>query len=508
MRTVAVAKILGLETEYGITVRGTPEINPIAASSTLISSYLASIGQRNNTSPGPVLWDYQSESPGRDARDTNIDYSALIPQADSHLVNTVLTNGARFYVDHAHPEISLPECRDALSATLYDRGAEMIMAHAMEAANEVVGEGREIVTYKNNSDGKGNSYGCHENYLLDRRFAFRDIAWAVIPHLVSRQIYTGAGKVGAEHLGLNHGEITFQLTQRADFFEEVMGLETTLKRPLVNTRDEPHADPTKYRRLHLITGDANMAQLATFLKLGTTALVLAMFEDGYLAEPLTFQDPVTALRTVSYDLTLKAPLRLDNGTELSALEIQWLLFEKAVQYVQDFGSEATGSHSTALLLEHWERVLSGLEHDPDSLIGQLDWPTKLSLLKRYRDRDNLSWDSAQLAAISLQYHDLRPEKSLAARLGLYQLVDDEAAAASMTNPPEDTRAYFRGECLRKFPDAVVAANWDSVVIDLGAHTLRKIPMLEPSRGTKDHVEDLLRASTSPQDLVNRLAKRA
>lgn len=501
---MAVAKILGLETEYGIMVRGVEESNPITASSMIISAYLGTTSTNTAAKSSPVVWDYQSESPGRDARTMSIDYSALIPQADSHLVNTVLTNGARFYVDHAHPEISLPECSDAISATLYDRAAEMIMATAMEAVQPRLNHGQEIVIYKNNSDGKGNSYGCHENYLLDRKFAFRDIAWSIIPHLVSRQIYTGAGKVGAEHLGTTNGEVTYQLTQRADFFEEAMGLETTLKRPLVNTRDEPHANPAKYRRLHLITGDANMAQLATFMKLGTTALVLAMFEDGFLGEPVRFMNPVEALRRVSHDLSLKEPIALDDGTRVTALELQWDLFKRAERYVETRGADATGEASTLLLLSHWQEVLVDLETNPKSLAGRLDWPTKLALLERYRERDNLGWNSPQLAAIDLQYHDLRPHRSLAARLNLTTMVDDGAAAKAMTNPPPDTRAYFRGECIRKWPEAIVAANWDSIVLDLGARTLRKIPMLEPSRGTKAHVGALLRQSETPSDLINLL----
>ena len=204
------------------------------------------------------------------------------PEVETHLVNAVLTNGARYYVDHAHPEYSTPECSNALELVVHDHAGELILTRSMEAASHLLPPGEEIVIYKNNSDGKGNSYGCHENYLVDRAVPFSRIVHGLTPHLVSRQIYAGAGKIGEE---VAHGgdAPVFQLSQRADFFEEEVGLETTLKRPIINTRDEPHADPQKYRRLHVIVGDANLAEVATFLKVGVTALVLAMIEDDFHA---------------------------------------------------------------------------------------------------------------------------------------------------------------------------------------------------------------------------------
>ncbi len=197
-------------------------------------------------------------------------------------MNAVLTNGARYYVDHAHPELSTPECADPRSVVVYDRAAEVILARSMTAARSLLAEGQEIVVHKNNSDGKGNSYGCHENYLMDRRVPFGRIVSRAMPHLITRQVFTGSGKVGTEASGLTDADVPYQLTQRADFFEEEVGLETTLKRPIVNTRDEPHADAQKYRRLHVICGDANCSEVATFLKVGTTALVLCMVEDDWL----------------------------------------------------------------------------------------------------------------------------------------------------------------------------------------------------------------------------------
>src|SRR5215510_16595929 len=271
---------MGVETEFGIVVRGAGQSNPIAASSVLINAYvhdLARAGEGPRTTP-KVGWDFEDEHPGNDARGFSADGS-MPPEVETHLVNAVLTNGARYYVDHAHPELSTPECADPRSIVVFDKAAELILQRSMRAAAALLPNGQEIVVYKNNSDGKGNSYGCHENYLIDRNVPFAMLVRNLLPWFVTRQAFTGAGKVGAEN---GADPVDYQLSQRADFFEEEVGLETTLKRPIVNTRDEPHADPQKYRRLHVIVGDANLCEVATFLKVGTTAIVLAMIEDGFV----------------------------------------------------------------------------------------------------------------------------------------------------------------------------------------------------------------------------------
>ena len=260
-RRVAIVKVLGVETEYGIILRGGGEPNPIAASSALINAYVASLARR-------IEWDFQDESPARDARGF-VREPQVAPEVETHLVNAVLTNGARYYVDHAHPEYSGPECSTVWEAVLYDKAGEAILARSVEAASRMLPAGQQISVYKNNSDGKGNSYGSHENYLMDRAVPFSRVVQYAIPHFVTRQVYTGAGKVGVEVSGTEH--VDFQLTQRADFFEEEVGLETTLKRPIVNTRDEPHCDAQKYRRLHVILGDANLSEVANFVKIGATA---------------------------------------------------------------------------------------------------------------------------------------------------------------------------------------------------------------------------------------------
>ncbi|MGZ4710475.1 MAG: depupylase/deamidase Dop [Acidimicrobiales bacterium] len=500
---MAITKICGVETEYGIVIRGVDESNPIAASSMLINAYLHETRKVEPAAAPNVGWDFEDESPGNDARG-GPSVGAMAPEVETHLVNAVLTNGARYYVDHAHPELSTPECADARSVVVFDRAAEQILIESMDAARRVLPEGQEIVVYKNNSDGKGNSYGCHENYLMDRQLPFGRIVSHVTPHFITRQIFTGAGKVGSEASGLSHVDVPFQLTQRADFFEEEVGLETTLKRPIVNTRDEPHCDATKYRRLHVIVGDANLSEVATFLKVGTTCLVLAMIEDDALPRDFIFNAPVWALRRVSYDMSLRAPLELIDGSTVTALQVQWELFDRARKYADSYGLECVGESVGAEILKRWESVLTALETDPMSLADQLDWVAKYRLIEGYRDRHDLAWDDARLAAMDLQYHDLRPSKSLFARLGMERLTNDDEVMAARTEPPTDTRAYFRGKCLQRWADDIVAANWDSLVFDIGREPLRRVPMMEPSRGTEAHVGTLLADCTTAAELLDRL----
>jgi Pup amidohydrolase len=505
---VALPKIVGVETEYGIIVRGAAEPNPIAASSVLINAYvqdLARAGAAAQAAP-KVGWDFEDEHPDNDARGFTAE-TAYAPEVETHLVNAVLTNGARYYVDHAHPELSTPECADARSVVVYDRAAERILQQSMRAAYGVLAPEQEIVVYKNNSDRKGNSYGCHENYLMDRQVPFSRIVSHIMPHFISRQIYTGAGKVGTEAPGLTSEDIPFQLTQRADFFEEEVGLETTLKRPIVNTRDEPHADTQKYRRLHVIVGDANLSEIATFLKVGATAVVLAMIEDDFLPRDLTLARPVQALREVSYDLTLAQPLELADGGTMTALEMQWEYLDRAKKYADAHGLECVGPEEIgAEVIERWEAVLTGLETDPMSLADQLDWVAKRRLMEGYRARHDIGWDDARLAAMCLQYHDLRPDKSLADRVGLQRLTTDDEVERAMTEPPEDTRAYFRGTCLQRWADQIVAANWDSMVFDVGGDPLRRVPMMDPTRGTKAHVGRLMAECSNTAELVDRLGQ--
>jgi proteasome accessory factor A len=492
---MAIAKVCGIETEYGILVRGA-DSNPVSASSLLINAYLSSTNRK-------VTWDFEDERPGNDARGFSVD-DLLAPEVETHLVNAVLTNGARYYVDHAHPEISTPECLTAREVVRFDRAAEEIVRSSMVAAKAFLATGGEILCHKNNSDGKGNSYGCHENYLMAREVPFGRIVAQVTPHFVTRQVVIGAGKVGCELPGVPAGDVPFQLSQRADFFEEEVGLETTLKRPIVNTRDEPHCDAAKYRRLHVIVGDANMSEAATFVKVGATALVLAMIEDDVLGDDLLLANPVAAIRQVSHDPTLGRTILLRSGRRATALEIQWALVERARKYEHSHGLAAVGEDVGTEVLALWEELLGGLEHDPGSVADAVDWVAKQRLVDGYAERHGLRRDDPRLKAIDLQYHDMRPDRSLAARCGLRTLVSPADVTTAMTEPPTTTRAYFRGRCLAKWPQDIVAANWDSLVFDVGREPLRRVPMMEPLRGTAEVVASLIDDSSTPSELLTKL----
>ncbi len=494
---MAVPKVCGIETEYGVALRGAADANPVLASSMLINGY---VEHRK------IGWDFDDESPGRDARGFARE-GAAPPEVETHLVNTVLTNGARYYVDHAHPEYSTPECSDALELVCADKAGERVLARSMQAARRILPAGQEIVVYKNNSDGKGNSYGTHENYLVDRSVPFASLVRHLLPWFVTRQVFTGAGKLGAEN---GASPVAFQISQRADFFEEEVGLETTLKRPIVNTRDEPHADPQKYRRLHVIAGDANLCEVATYLKVGTTAIVLALIEDDFVDKDLSVVGPVAAMRVVSHDPTCRAPIELSDGGTCTAVDLQWEFLRLARKYADETGLEACGGETVGNdVLDRWEAVLSALERDPSTLDGQLDWVTKLGLLRAYVGRDALGWDDPKLSLLDLQYHDIRPDRSLYERLvragKVERLVEEADVTTAMTEPPSTTRAFFRGRCLARWPDAIVAANWDSLILDVGSDPLRRIPMLEPLRGSRAHVEALFEECTTPAELVARLA---
>jgi len=493
---VAIPKVCGIETEYGVQVTGGSDANPTTASSLLINAYVSDLISR-------VGWDFEDESPGRDARGFMRE-GAAPPEVETNLVNTVLTNGARYYVDHAHPEYSTPECSNVLELVTHDRAGEVVLARSMAAATRILPPGDAIVVYKNNSDGKGNSYGCHENYLVDRATPFARIARQLTAHLVTRQIYTGSGKVGCEEEGRKSPE--FEIGQRADFFEEEVGLETTLKRPIINTRDEPHADAQRYRRLHVITGDANLAEVATFLKVGVTAIMLALVEDDWFgSNELVLVNPVQAMHLVSHDLSLSEPLELSTGERVTAIELQWQLLSQARKYSEVNGLSVLGEeHVGAMVLDRWESVLAALESNPSTLSRTLDWVAKLELIEAYRKRHQCGMDDHRIQALDLQYHDLRPQKSLFARLDMERLVEAADVEKAVSDPPETTRAYFRGECLKRFASQIAAANWDSVVFDLGDGPLRRVPMMEPLKGTQAHVATLIAGSGSAAELLERL----
>src|SRR3954464_8479572 len=323
---MTVRRIMGLETEYGISVPGNPAANPMVASGDVVTAYAASRGIR----PARASWDYADEAPLRDPRGFDMGRgtphpSQLTDVEDPTLANVVLTNGARYYVDHAHPEYSSPEVTLPRDAVRWDRAGDAIALESVRLLAARPGQ-PPVNLYKNNTDGKSQSYGTHENYLMPRRTAFPDIVRHLIPFFVTRQVVCGAGRVG---LGVDSRGVGFQLSQRADFFETEVGLETTLKRPIINTRDEPHAVADRYRRLHVIIGDATHLDVATLLKTGTTSLVLGMIEDGPLTEDWSIRRPVAALQTVSHDPTVTDTVELVDGRAVTALDLQWMYLEAA-----------------------------------------------------------------------------------------------------------------------------------------------------------------------------------
>ncbi|RBY84754.1 depupylase/deamidase Dop [Blastococcus sp. TF02A-26] len=496
---MSVRRVMGTEVEYGISVPGQPTANPTTLSSQVVNAW--SVAEA--PTPRRARWDFEEESPLRDARGFDLSPAQALDhndyEDDAGMANVILTNGARLYVDHAHPEYSTPEVTNPRDIVLWDKAGERVMAEAARRAARVPGT-QPIQLYKNNTDGKGASYGAHENYLMDRRTPFVDIIRGLIPFFVTRQVFAGSGRVGIGTEGRTQG---FQLTQRSDFFEVEVGLETTLKRPIINTRDEPHANPDEYRRLHVIIGDANLAEESTYLKVGTTSLVLAMIEGRALTRDLTMEEPVAALQAISHDPSLSYKVRLRTGQRMTALEVQEAYLEQAQRFVEQRGES---DEQTDDVLRRWAEVLEVLADDPMRLADRLDWPAKLRLLEGYRSRDGLAWGDSRLKLVDLQYSDVRPEKGLYQRLvargSMQRLLTEEEVTRAMVTPPSDTRAFFRGECLRRYPAQIAAASWDSVVFDLGRENLVRVPTMEPLRGTREHVGALFEATATAQELVD------
>ncbi|MDF0530540.1 depupylase/deamidase Dop [Tsukamurella sp. 8F] len=493
-------RIIGTEVEYGISAPRDPSANPILTSTQAVLAYAAAAGVPRAKR---TRWDYEVESPLRDARGFDLGRNngpAPIVDADEiGAANMILTNGARLYVDHAHPEYSAPEVTDPMDAVIWDKSGERVMEAAARHAASVPGV-PQLQLYKNNIDGKGASYGTHENYLMRRDTSFPSIVTGLTPFFVTRQVFCGSGRVG---LGQSGDDAGFQLSQRADYIEVEVGLETTLKRGIINTRDEPHADPDKYRRLHVIIGDANLAETATYLKVGTTALVLDLIEAGVDLSDLELEHAVTSVHDVSHDVSLKQLVPLRDGRRMTAIDIQRI-------YAERVGKLLAGSDDERALHVHatWVSVLDRLADDPMGLSDTLDWPAKLRVLEGLRQREGLGWAAPKLALVDLQYSDVRLDKGLYNRLvargSMKRLVTEQQVLDAITSPPESTRAYFRGECMRRFGADIAAASWDSVIFDIGADSLVRIPTMEPLRGTRDHVERLLDDSASARDLVDSL----
>ncbi|MEM7410633.1 MAG: depupylase/deamidase Dop [Myxococcota bacterium] len=492
---MAIPKVMGTEVEYGITVKGDPDFDPISSCVLLVNAY-------REDHAGEILWDYDQENPLADARGFQVDGEKYTPNQQENIArNKTLVNGARYYVDHAHPEYSCPEVTNVRDLVIHEKAGERILEASRREANALLPEGTQMLIYKNNSDRKGNSYGSHENYLMDRRTSFKQIVECLMPFFATRQVYCGAGKIGSENRGT---PVDYQISQRADFFETEVALDTMVKRPIINTRDEPHADREKYRRLHVIVGDANLSEYTIYLRNGATALVLAMIEDGAITKDLSLRDPVRAIKEASHDPTCKKALQMEDGSKKSAVEVQFEYLEMALAYTANQSLDPV----TKDVLAKWEEALEALRRDPMELHEKVDWVMKKAMIESFMERKSLDWRAPQVEMLDLQYHDLRPEK------GLYYLLErqgraervvtDEEIVAAIHTPPADTRAYFRGECLKKYGSAVFGVNWDSISFGVDGEPIKRILMAEPLKGTQAHVEDLLENSPTAADLVKNL----
>ncbi|SDB93869.1 proteasome accessory factor A [Raineyella antarctica] len=488
-------RVHGLETEYGISLIGVPAAeapHPMYLANHVVRTYLESIGF------GIGRWDYTAESPLIDARGFTMprERASLdqLTDIDQGLGNAMLDNGARLYVDHAHPEYSGPEVRTARDALLWDRAGDAIMLDAAHAASAAIGH--EIRLYRNNTDSKGASYGTHENYLVAREVPFERIVRDLTGFLVSRTVVVGAGRVG---LGQESQAAGFQLGQRPDFFETEVALETTIRRPIINTRDEPHALRRRWRRLHVITGDANQAQVAGWLKVGTAALAVRTVEAD-LAPDLRPARPVEAFRAISHDPDLARTVRLQDGRQVTGIDLQqaWL---DAARGLEDLGEE---DHE---LLAAWQQVLDDLRTDWRRTADRLDWAAKRLLLESYRERDGLGWDSPKLALVDLQYADIDPARSLALKLEragrLRTLLDPAEVTAARRTPPVDTRAWARGRIVGRFIGELLGAGWDGLTFagERGLGVVR-LELADPFGGTEEAVGQRVEAAHRPADLLD------
>ena len=374
-----------------------------------------------------------------------------------------LENGARFYQDiGCHPEYATPECDDVIDLVAHDKAGERIvtrLATTAERRMKADGFRGKISLFKNNLDTVGNTYGCHENYLMEReKVNFRQLASQLIPFFVTRQIYTGAGKVKRSDQGF------YEISQRAQHIREEISIATTTARGIINTRDEPHADREKYRRLHVIVGDSNMSEYSTFLKVGITGIILRMIEDHFINEHFTLRNSVQAIHEISEDITCKKLIELDNGKRLSAIELQWRYFECAKKYLEQVESDTT----TDEVMKRWEYVMTQLEQDPMQLDRELDWIIKRKYIETYVKHRSIKWDSAEVKRIDLEYHNIRQDSGFfykAEKHGLIErILDDSQIRKAMQSPPENTRAKFRGRFVKLVNNGKIlcGVNWSYI----------------------------------------------
>ena len=469
-------RVFGLETEYGITVAGAENVDVVTESIELVRRY---------TEHGAHMkWDYQLEDPHLDARGFRA--KELMQDADESAYyeidknrplsfeeiksDLVLSNGARFYNDHAHPEYSTPECTTLRQIVAQDKAGERILAECARRRNQKLEQGHEVRLYKNNTDFVGHSYGCHDNYLMRRDLAWDRIVSGVLPFLITRQIFAGAGKMGVEAESAASQPGIYQISQRADFFSVLVSIDTMNRRPLVNTRDEPHADTNRYRRFHVILGDSNMSEWATAVKIGTTSLVLDLIERGEVPQ-LEIAQPIDANKSISRDQTYDWIIELKDGRKISAIDVQ-RIYLRAASRLDDAGDE------NQWVLREWENVLNDLERDAMSTRDRVDWAAKKFLLNALQEEEKLSWTDPWLQSIDLEYHNVDLESGLNYELvrqgSMRRFVSEDDIKMSIFNPPETTRAFFRGRSVARFNDEIASIQWDEVVFANGASSRRVV----------------------------------
>lgn len=405
--------------------------------------------------------------------------------------NVFLENGARLYLDvGSHPEYATPECDSIYDCVVHDKAGERILEHLMAGAEQRLrdeGIRGTIFLFKNNIDSAGNSYGCHENYLTRRSNDNGEYSDVLIPFLVSRQIFTGAGHV----LQTARGPI-FSIAQRAEHIWEGMSSATTRSRPIINTRDEPHADAEKYRRLHVIVGDSNMSEYTTFLKIGSTACMLRMMEDkSFSLRDLTLENPIRAIREISHDITCRRKVRLASGRELSALDIQREYVDRALKYADSRGFPALEQRA----LEMWEHGVTTIENDPLKLETQVDWVIKYRLIEAYRQKHSLPLDDARVQMLDLQYHDIRRDRGIFYKLQERGLADrmcaEDDITTALTEPPQTTRARLRGEFIKRAKERKRDYTVDWVHLKLNDQAQRTVLCKDPFKSRDERVEKLI-----------------
>ena len=405
--------------------------------------------------------------------------------------NVFLANGARLYLDvGSHPEYATPECDSLADLVAHDKAGERILEQLLESAEQRLAEEGirgDIYLFRNNTDSAGNSYGCHENYLTSRHDDLTHYTEVLIPFLVSRQIYAGAGKVLQTARGAQ-----FSMAQRAEHIWEGVSSATTRSRPIINTRDEPHADSDRYRRLHVIVGDSNMSEYATYLKVGATALLLRMLEDPTVVlRDMTLENPIRAIREISHDITCTRRVRLANGREASALEIQTEYLNRALRYADNHDLSPEEKQS----LDMWEHVVTGLERDPLSLDREVDWVTKHNLIEAFRERHDLPLSHPRVALLDLQYHDISRNRSVFYKLQragrVERIVTDADIEEAVDTPPQTTRARLRGEFIRTAKERKRDYTVDWVHLKLNDQAQRTVLCKDPFKSRDERVEKLI-----------------